>query len=347
MNALAERDVRLVDVLPRAVLPELRLGDDDLLGHRRPSSTRSTIHRESQERELDGRAAADAAGRGAAAGAAAPAASALPVQHAEHDLGADASRRRRRRRDARAAQRSAAADAGSRRHAAGAAQGRSSTSSRSIWRSNRRASAIVCMVNIDVEPDTLDAPVPNLVLQPLVENALRHGIGPQSRRRPGRRDARRQADGLLDVDVRDNGVGLSPDKLNAFQSGVGLSNTRSRLEHLYGDRHRFEFQTPPGGGLLVTIVIPMGHDPECAGSLPRCEPENPNGERGVNQDPNPGRGRRADGARARAVAAAAGGGHRGGRRVRRRRAGRRGDSAAGRRISCSSTCRCPVSTASA
>ena len=57
--------------------------------------------------------------------------------------------------------------------------------------------------------------------------------------------------------VRDNGVGLSPDKLNAFHSGVGLSNTRSRLENLYGDRQRFEFETPPGGGLLVTIVIPL------------------------------------------------------------------------------------------
>jgi two-component system LytT family sensor kinase len=62
--------------------------------------------------------------------------------------------------------------------------------------------------------------------------------------------------------VRDDGVGLSPDKLNALHSGVGLSNTRSRLENLYGDRHRFEFQTPPGGGLLVTILIPLGRDPE-------------------------------------------------------------------------------------
>ena len=73
----------------------------------------------------DRRAAADAAGRGAARGAAASAAPALPVQHAQHHLGADAPRRPRRRRDARAAQRSAAADAGSHRHAAGAAQGRS------------------------------------------------------------------------------------------------------------------------------------------------------------------------------------------------------------------------------
>jgi signal transduction histidine kinase len=116
-------------------------------------------------------------------------------------------------------------------------------------------------VNIDVDPEVLDAPVPNLILQPLVENALRHGIGP--RVSGGRVDvAARQVDGNLMLTVRDNGVGLSPDKLNAFHSGVGLSNTRSRLENLYGQRHRFEFETPAGGGLLVTIVIPMAPEPE-------------------------------------------------------------------------------------
>jgi two-component system LytT family sensor kinase len=116
-------------------------------------------------------------------------------------------------------------------------------------------------VHIDVDSEVLDAPVPNLILQPLVENAIRHGIGP--RIGPGRVDVKaRQVGGGLMLTVRDNGVGVPPAKLNAFHSGVGLSNTRSRLENLYGDRHRFEFQTPPGGGLLVTIVIPLGPDPE-------------------------------------------------------------------------------------
>ena len=114
---------RLVDVLPRAVLPELRLGDDDLLGVRRVRARDRLPSRVAGAR-ADRGATADAAGRSAARGAAAAAAPALPVQHAQHHLGADAPRRQRRRRDARAAQRSAAADARSHRHAAGAAEGR-------------------------------------------------------------------------------------------------------------------------------------------------------------------------------------------------------------------------------
>jgi signal transduction histidine kinase len=111
-------------------------------------------------------------------------------------------------------------------------------------------------VHLHVEPDTLDAGVPNLVLQPLVENALRHGIGPKVG--GGRIDigARREQNNLV-MEVRDNGVGIPGEEMHAFHDGVGLSNTRSRLAHLYGDRHRFECRTPPGGGLAVTLVIPF------------------------------------------------------------------------------------------
>jgi signal transduction histidine kinase len=111
-------------------------------------------------------------------------------------------------------------------------------------------------VVFDVQPDTLDALVPNLVLQPLVENSIKHGIGP--RPTPGQIEIRsRRAGNLLELEVRDNGVGLSAARLTDFNRGVGLTNTRSRLQHLYGLSHRFEFRQPPGGGLLVLIVIPL------------------------------------------------------------------------------------------
>jgi signal transduction histidine kinase len=111
-------------------------------------------------------------------------------------------------------------------------------------------------IDVDVEPVALDASVPNFVLQPLVENAVRHGVGPKVA--GGRIDisARRSGDRLLLV-VRDNGVGVKADTLHSFNRGVGLSNTRSRLEHLYRHDHRFEFHAPAGGGLAVTVDIPF------------------------------------------------------------------------------------------
>jgi signal transduction histidine kinase len=111
-------------------------------------------------------------------------------------------------------------------------------------------------VVFDVHPGTLDALVPNLILQPLVENAIKHGIGP--RPAPGTITIRsRCAGGLLELDVQDNGVGMSAARLSDFNRGVGLSNTRSRLEHLYGSLHRFEFRRPAEGGLLVLIALPL------------------------------------------------------------------------------------------
>ncbi|MDO8677703.1 MAG: sensor histidine kinase [Acidobacteriota bacterium] len=111
-------------------------------------------------------------------------------------------------------------------------------------------------VVFDVDSDTLDALVPNLLLQPLVENAIKHGIGP--RPTPGHIAVRaRRRGAMLELDVQDNGVGLSAARLTDFNRGVGLSNTRSRLDHLYGSLHRFEFRQPAEGGLLVYIAIPM------------------------------------------------------------------------------------------
>jgi signal transduction histidine kinase len=111
-------------------------------------------------------------------------------------------------------------------------------------------------VHFDIAPGTLDALVPTLLLQPLVENAVRHGIAPKVGGGRIEIAARRDGDRLRLV-VRDNGAGLGSDTLQAFNTGVGLSNTRSRLEHLYGEQQRFEFHRPPDGGLAVTVVIPF------------------------------------------------------------------------------------------
>ncbi|MGE3404136.1 MAG: sensor histidine kinase [Vicinamibacterales bacterium] len=116
-------------------------------------------------------------------------------------------------------------------------------------------------VSTAIDPATLDAAVPTLMLQPLVENAIRHGIAPK--RGGGRVEisARRDGDSLV-LGVRDNGVGLPAATRSELSTGVGLSNTRSRLEHLYRDAFSFEFGDAPGGGLVVTIVLPFVSDAE-------------------------------------------------------------------------------------
>ena len=111
-------------------------------------------------------------------------------------------------------------------------------------------------VAIDVDPNVLDASVPHLLLQPLVENAVRHGIAPRAR--PGRIEIRaRRAEGRLELEVLDSGDGLQPDRLSAMNDGVGLGNTRARLTHLYGAAHRFTFANRPEGGFRVSISLPF------------------------------------------------------------------------------------------
>jgi LytS/YehU family sensor histidine kinase len=111
-------------------------------------------------------------------------------------------------------------------------------------------------VEIDVDPAVLDARVPHLLLQPLVENAVRHGIAPRAR--PGRVGIRAvRSGGQLQINVQDSGDGLPPDRLVAMNDGVGLGNTRARLAHLYGSAHSFSFANLPGGGFQVTVSLPF------------------------------------------------------------------------------------------
>jgi len=110
--------------------------------------------------------------------------------------------------------------------------------------------------NVDIDPAVLDVRVPNLILQPIVENAMRHAIANNSN--AGRIEIVATArNGMLRIEVKDNGPGLahasSPGNL---KHGVGLANTRARLERLYGSNHRFELANEPTGGFVVTLEIP-------------------------------------------------------------------------------------------
>ncbi|HEV2146194.1 MAG TPA: histidine kinase [Longimicrobiaceae bacterium] len=103
--------------------------------------------------------------------------------------------------------------------------------------------------------DTLAARVPHLILQPLVENAIRHGIAPRAG--PGTVEVSvERVDGALRLVVQDDGVGVGASE-GGRGTGVGLSNTRARLQALYGEAHRFAVEPAPGGGTRVTVSIPM------------------------------------------------------------------------------------------
>jgi sensor histidine kinase YesM len=117
------------------------------------------------------------------------------------------------------------------------------------------------VTRMDLEPQTLQAKVPNLILQPIVENAIRHGIAPRST--PGLLEIEaKQLNGTLRIQVRDNGPGLSDHRTsdNPFKKGLGLANTETRLERLYGADHLFNLSNNPDGGLIVTLEIPFHKD---------------------------------------------------------------------------------------
>jgi two-component system, LytTR family, sensor kinase len=111
----------------------------------------------------------------------------------------------------------------------------------------------------DIDPDTLDAEVPSLILQPLVENAIKHGVSPRSGSGTVHITSRRDDDALW-LEVRDNGVGLTGGARARLNDGVGLSNTRERLGCMYGTAQSLEF-SDGNDGLAVRLRIPFHRAP--------------------------------------------------------------------------------------
>jgi len=109
-------------------------------------------------------------------------------------------------------------------------------------------------VQWDIAPDTGDALVPTFLLQPLIENAVHHGIAPRTE--AGRIDIRiRREDTELHLEVHDDGPGLAAGGTAA--GGVGLANTRARLLHLYGTAQRLEVSNGRYGGCMARVILPF------------------------------------------------------------------------------------------
>lgn len=108
-------------------------------------------------------------------------------------------------------------------------------------------------VKYAIDPEALGARVPHLIFQPLVENAIKHGIA--DRAAGGRVEISvRVSDERLQLAVQDDGPGLTD---GSPPHGIGLTNTQERLSHLYGERQQFELQDAPGGGVRATVSIPL------------------------------------------------------------------------------------------
>jgi len=111
-------------------------------------------------------------------------------------------------------------------------------------------------VAFELEPQTLSAQVPHLILQPVVENAIQHAIAPRATRGHIKIAAKR-LNSSLRLEVRDNGPGITSNSDLPGTERVGLSNVRARLNQIYGSDFRFELMNAGGEGLTVVMEIPF------------------------------------------------------------------------------------------
>src|SRR6266567_3920094 len=116
-------------------------------------------------------------------------------------------------------------------------------------------------VGFELEPQTLSAHVPHLILQPVLENAIKHAIAPRATRGHINIEAKR-LNSLLRLEVRDNGPGIASNGDLFGAEGVGLSNVRARLQQIYGCDFRFELVNRKDGGLTVVMEIPFRREAE-------------------------------------------------------------------------------------
>ena len=112
----------------------------------------------------------------------------------------------------------------------------------------------------EVAPEALDAEVPRLVLQPLVENAIKHAAAPRAATCTLWIGARPSGDDLR-LEVRDDGPGLSANGRRSAGQGIGLANTRERLAHLFGEAARVELTSLPEGGVRAALTFPLRRAP--------------------------------------------------------------------------------------
>jgi two-component system, LytTR family, sensor kinase len=112
-------------------------------------------------------------------------------------------------------------------------------------------------VEMHIEPEVLEAQVPNMILKPIIENAIRHGISQRLGKGHIRICASRK-DHNLQVEVQDNGPGIASGDL--AKAGVGLGNTIERLKQVYGGSQSFDIKSAPTGGTIVTLSFPFALD---------------------------------------------------------------------------------------
>ena len=111
----------------------------------------------------------------------------------------------------------------------------------------------------EIDPDTREIPVPSMLLQPLVENSIKHGLEPRMAGGTVTLRSRLERDRLI-IEVEDDGVGIAPGRAHTSGvlqgTGIGMKNVRERLQVLYGDAALFDIHSRPGRGTRVTIAFP-------------------------------------------------------------------------------------------